>query len=54
MFICIYKFYSIEPSHFTETNIYVRLDPEAANTTHSYHLKSATIYPQSPLRTYCY
>ena len=44
--ICIYKFYSIKPSHFTETKIYVKLDPKAADTEHSYHLNSGTIYSQ--------
>ena len=41
--ICIYEFYSIKPSHFTETKIYVKLDPKAVNTAHSYNLKSGTI-----------
>ena len=26
--------------------IFVKLDPEAANTAHSYHLKSGAIYSQ--------
>ena len=34
--ICIYEFYSIKPSHFTETKVYVKLDPYAANTAHTY------------------
>ena len=42
--ICIYEFYLIKHSHFTETKIYVKLDPKNANTAHSYHLKSDTIY----------
>ena len=41
--MCIYEFYSIKPSHLTETKIYVKLDPKAANTAHSYHLMSGTI-----------
>ena len=50
--ICIYEFYSIKPSHFTKTKIYVKLDPKAANNAQSYYLKSGTIthngviYPQ--------
>ena len=41
--IYIYEFYSIKLSHFTEAKIYVKLDRKAANTAHSYHLKSGTI-----------
>ena len=33
--ICIYEFYSIKPSDFTETKIYVKLDPRAPSTAHS-------------------
>ena len=46
MGICIYEFYSIKPSSFNETKIYVKLEPKAANTAHSYYLKSGTIYSQ--------
>ena len=42
----IYEFYSIKPFYFTENLIYVKLDPEAANTGDSYHLKSGSIYSQ--------
>ena len=41
--ICIYEFYLIKPSDFTETKIYVKLDPMAPSTAHSYHLSSGTI-----------
>ena len=40
--ICIYEFSSLKPSHF-----YVfKVNSKAANTAHSYHLKSCTIYSQ--------
>ena len=42
MYLCIYEFYSVNPSHFIETKIYVKLDPTTANTVYSYHLKSGT------------
>ena len=35
-------------SHFTEAKIYVKLDPKAANTARSYHLKSLTKLRQTP------
>ena len=44
--ICIYEFYSINPSYFSETKIYAKLERKAANTAHSYYLKSGTIYSQ--------
>ena len=44
MYVCIYEFYSVKPSHFIETKIYVKLDPTTANTV--YHLKSGTICSQ--------
>ena len=43
MCISIYNFL-IKPSHFTETKIYVKLDPKTRNTACSYHLKSDTFY----------
>ena len=44
--IFIYEFYSIKPSHFTSTKIYIKLDLKEANTAHSDRLKSGTIYSQ--------
>ena len=41
---CIYEFYSIKPSHFTGTKIYVKLDSKVAKTLQSYHLKTGAIY----------
>ena len=47
IYIYIYNIYIyIKHSHFTETKICVKLDPKHANTAHSYHLKSDTIYSQ--------
>ena len=46
VYICTYGFYPIKLSHFTETKIYVKIDHKAANTAHSHHLKSGTIYTQ--------
>ena len=34
----------IKPSHFTETKIYFKIDPKAANTARSDHPKSGYIY----------
>ena len=36
--IFIYELYLIKLSDFTDTMIYVKLDLEAGNTAHSYHL----------------
>ena len=46
VWVCIYRFYSIKPSHFTEANIYVKFEPKAGNTAQSYHLKSGAISSQ--------
>ena len=35
---CIYEFYSIKPSHFTETRIHVKLDLINADIEHSYYI----------------
>ena len=40
----------IKPSHSTETMIYVKLDPKAANTARPYYLKSSTII-QNEIKT---
>ena len=42
----IYELYLIKPFYLTENTIYVKLDPEAANTADSYYLKSGSIYSQ--------
>ena len=34
MFICFFNVYWIKPTHFTETKIYFKLDPKAANTAY--------------------
>ena len=44
--IFIYEFYSVKPSHFTETKIYVKLEPINANLAHSSYLPSAIIFSQ--------
>ena len=46
VYIWSYEFYSMKPSYFTETKIYVKLDPKVANTAHSSHLKCGIIYWQ--------
>ena len=45
LWVCISlsELYSIKPFYFTENMIHVKLDPEAANTADSYHLKSGRI-----------
>ena len=40
MCICIFEFCSIKPSHFTESKIYVKLDPKAAEAAHTLIIKN--------------